>query len=272
MRGLDVQGSYSPTGATLPVAYEQPRSFLGAPWLGSGFYWSGGDGGTLDGTISYGADGRPAGEFDLPLRSHRTVEARFSGEVPLALDAAVKTAGGGRVLALRNGMGLKVRDLCIVEGDRAFFPGDLAPGAAAEVDLASVKWARFAGDARLPDPFTQGGGGFFSQDQYGGRFGRGGGEQFVPLGPTEAADQAARVLMARAAMGVSLAGLSPTGFRGQVRALGRQGLDLSRPILEGRLLVMGWCDGDPVGALPPGRNLRSSVVVVRRVLPAEEGK
>jgi hypothetical protein len=86
------------------------------------------------------------------------------------------------------------------------------------------------------------------------------------------AAQAARIRMARAALGVSLSGLSPTSFRGRERSLGRQGLDLSRPVLEGRILVMGWCDGDPVGALPPGRNLRSTVVVVRRVLPAEEGR
>ncbi len=274
VRGLDVAGAYSPTGATLPVAYEQPRSFLGAPWIGSGFFWSGGDGGTLDGTISYGPDGRPAGAFDLPLRSHRTVQARFSGEIPLGLDAALKTAGGARILSIRNGLRLRIRDLCVVQEGGVHFPGDLEPGAALDVDLADrarVQWKTAFSDPRLPDAFGSNGG-FFVQDQYGGRFGRGGNDQFVPAGPTEAEDGAARVLMARAAMGVSLAGLSAGGVRGQSRALGRQGLDLSRPVREGRTLVMGWCDGDPAGVLPPGRNMRSSVVVVRRVLPEEEGK
>jgi hypothetical protein len=137
-----------------------------------------------------------------------------------------------------------------VEGDRVRFPGDLAPGAAEEVDLAAGKGTLLGNDPRIPDPYTQADG-FFSQEGY-NRFGRGSNDQFVPADASEEAAAAARTRMARAALGVSLAGISSTSARGQSRSLGRH--------------------GDPVGALPPGRNVRSTVVVVRRVLPAEEGR
>jgi hypothetical protein len=275
VRGIDVVGAYSPTGSSFSLAFPWPRAVLGSPWIGSGMAGSGADEGSLDGTVLYGGDGRPAGEFSLPLRSHRPVQARFSGEVPLSLDAAVRTAGDRRVLALRNGLGRQVRDLCILRSDakgtRAFFPGDLAPGASTEVDLAAARWIPAVPDLRLTDPFSQGAG-FFFRDPWRGRFARTGfGDQFVPRDASEEASAEARERMARAAQGVTLAGLFPSGSRGLSRGLGRQGLDLSRALREGRIVVAGWCDGDPLGALPPGRNMRSTVVVVRRVLPAEEG-
>jgi hypothetical protein len=259
LRGLDFTGAYSPAGTTLEVAYDVPRSFVAAPWLGGGYSFGGGEAGSLDGTVEIGPDGRPAGAFDLPLRSHRTIEARFSGEVPLALDARLKTAGGRQVLSIRNGLRLPVNDLCIVRGGRVMFPGNLAPGSAVEVDLAKGPWLRLGGNPTLPNPFQQDLG-FFK------------GSQFVPADDTEAANAAAREAMARAAMGASLAGLGGTGPTGETRVLGRHGLDLSRQAKEGRTLVMGWCDGDPLGGLPAWKAIRSAAVVVRRVLPAEEGK
>jgi hypothetical protein len=272
VRGIDVLGAYSPIGTTLPMTYGEPRSFLAAPWIGSGS-WMGGEEGSLDGTVAYGPDGRPEGRFELPLRAHRTVQARFSGEVPTSLDGTIRRAGGGRVVALRNGLRLPVRDLCVVADGRVRFLGDLAPGGAVEVDLGKDKGDPVGNDPRLPGPQVEGRGFFGGHDQWRGRFGRDGADLFVPRDGTDQAAAEARILMARASMGVSLGRLaSEAPFQGQTRSLARQGLDLSRAVREGRVLVMGWCDGDPLGILPPGRNMKSSVVVVRRVLPAEEAK
>ena len=274
VRGIDVVGTYSPAGTTLEVAYEQPRSFLAAPWLGSGSAYGGRDGGSLDGRVAVGPDGRPAGAFDLPLRYHRTVEARFSGGVPLALDASVKRTSAGRMLEVRNGLKVRVRDAVAVvdsesSGPRSYSLGDVAPGGTVQANLDGPRSAAVGTSSLFPEPFQQAGGLF---NQSWGPWGSGS-DQFAPVDGTEEADEEARTRMAHAAMGASLAGLSPGGEGGgRARILGRHGLDVSRLVLDGRVLVMGWCDEDPLGNLPAWRNVRSTAAVVRRLLPAEEAR
>jgi hypothetical protein len=173
-------------------------------------------------------------------------------------------------VSIHNALKLPIRDLClvrenVVRGCDVTFPGDLAPGARIEVPLppAGKIWQRLGAHAVLPDPFDQNGGLFARQ---------GGAGPFVPADDTDRANAEARERMARAAMGAALAGLFRQGATASTRILARQGLDLSAGVSDGRILVMGWCDGDPLGGLPTSRNVRSSVVVVRRLLPAEEGK
>jgi hypothetical protein len=266
LRGLDILGTYSPTGTTLPVAYEQPRSFADAPWMGTGGMAGVSDAGALDGVVEIGGDGRPALAVDVPLRSHRTVEGRFSGEVPIALDATVKKVGGHQVLQVRNGLPRRVRDLVVVwdrfgSGKaRAHSVGDLERNGAIDVDLDAGTWVPPAETGVLPDPFHDGA----------GLFSGGGPEQFVPSDETEDENDRARTRMARAAMGASLG--EAVAFGAPTRAtrpLTRHGLDLSRQLREGRILVLGWCEGDPLGNLPVWRVARSTAVVVRRVVPAE---
>ncbi len=283
MRGLDFLGAYSPTGTTLQVSYDQPREFIESPWLGSGAaFFDQGEGRTLSGSLAFGPDGRCAAAVDVPLRSQRTVQGRFSGEIPLALYAAVRSRDGSRVLEVRNGFKVRVRDLVLVEGDRARFLGDLEPGGRTEADLAAPGWtALSAGDDRLPSPY--GPGGLFT-----GRGGQwrgtgppiyfGSGEDgFVPPDDSEAAKAEARRGIARAAMGASLTGRTAAGTPvtdRQIRVLARQGIDLSRQVGEGRPVLLGWCEADPLGGLPGGAEAESTVVVVRRVLPmpgSEEG-
>jgi hypothetical protein len=268
VRGLDISGAYSPTGTTLEMAYDQPRSFMGAPWLGGGTGYGPGDAGSLDGSVEIGPDGRPSASFDLPLRSHRTIQARFSGDVPQSLDASVRTEGASRTLTVRNGLRLVVHDLCIVRGRKVCYPGELAAGGRLDVPLEGKGWQNLGGGPLLPDPFDQGSG-MFSESGYGPSGGSG---QFVPADESERENAGARERMARAAMGATLSGILSPPASGRTRVLARQGLDLSAQALEGRILVMGWCEGDPLGGLPAWRDLRSSAVVVRRLLPAEEGK
>jgi hypothetical protein len=278
VRGLDLAGSYSPTGTTLEVSYDQPRAFMGAPWLASGSLYGGGEAGSLDGVVVLGADGRPAGAFDLPLRSHRTVQSRFSGDVPQSLDASIRTDKGRRSVAIHNALRLPVHDLCIVRqnasGLRAVhLHGELLAGGKIDVPLppeGARQWQTLGPGGSLPDPFEQSAG-LFGQAGY-GPFGRSGGSQFVPVDDTDEQNAAARQRMAHAAMGASLGALYARGATWKTRILARQGLDVSGGVAEGRILVMGWCDADPLGGLPTSRNNRSSVVVVRRLLPAEEGK
>jgi hypothetical protein len=273
VRGLDFSGSYSPTGTTLEVAYDLPRSFLGPTWLGGGAWWGGGDQGSLDGAVELGADGRPAGAFDLPLRSHRTVQARFSGEVPQSLSATVVRSGGAPAVEVHNTLGVRLRDAWVVHGRLARSLGNLEKDARVRVEIGQGPWIPLGSHPDLPNPY----GGTPGQPLFqGGPYsfgpGRGGADVFVPEGPDAGSEDRARAAVARAVMGASVAGMFGPDLTGPTRILGRHGLDLSRPLREGRILVMGWCDADPLGALPEWRKPRSTTVVVRRVLPAEEGR
>jgi hypothetical protein len=155
-----------------------------------------------------------------------------------------------------------VNDLCVVRRGKVLYPGPLGAGSTVELDLGTAPWQRPGGNPALPVPGRQ----------EGTLFGQGVQGQFVPADETDQANAEARTAMARAAMGASLTGLLGSGTTGQARVLARHGLDLSRQAREGRTLVMGWCDGDPLGGLPAWKAIRSAAVVVRRVLPAEEGK
>jgi hypothetical protein len=273
LRGLDFLGSYSPTGTTLEIAYDQPRSFLGSPWvLGEGGSFMAREGG-LDGEVLVGPDGRPAGAFSVPLRSQRTVQARFSGEVPAALDAAVRVRDGVRTLEVANGFRVPLRDVTIVafSGGRARLSeiGGLRPGERTERDLAGVdRWPVLEPEGRLPDPCRSGRGLFGGSRQWGG----GDLDQFTPADAGEEAAADARTAIARAGMAASLASLFPGGSPGPApgRDLARKGIDLSPALEEGRILVLAWCDGDPLGTLPAWDSVRSTAAVVRRLVTAEE--
>lgn len=265
VRGLDLLGSYSPTGNNLDAAWDAPRSVVAFPWLGSGSSWGGpGESGGAEGLVTLAPDGRPSVSVEVPLRSHRTVQARFSTEVPAALGGAVRRREGGAVLEVVNGLRLPVHEVHVVWGDRVAVLGEMAAGDRVEVPLdgAAASWRSVGGLATLPTPI--GGQWSFFGDA----------DAFAPRGDGEEDFQAARVSMARAAAGASFASLlaeeGRTGSR-MARVLARQGLDLSRQAVEGRPVVVGWCDGDPLGVLPFDGDVASSVVVVRRVLPHAEG-
>jgi hypothetical protein len=272
LRGTDIVGTYTPIGTTLRVAYDQPRSFVGALWLAGGSYDHSDDSASsLDGVVHHGPDGRPEGLLDLPLRSHRTVQVRFSGEVPSSLDATIRRAGAKRTIEIRNGFKVRVRDLVVIDGDRMAFPGDLEPGGKVALDMAGQGWTRVASEARLADPLS--GEGLFSGSSGVGWTRGNGALQFVPADQSEGEAGAARARLARAIQGASVGGLLSGGASatsGKSRMLSRHGIDLSQSVREGRPLVMGWCDSDPTGTLPAGRKVLSTAVVVRRLLPAEE--
>jgi hypothetical protein len=273
VRGIDLLGAYSPVGRTLEVTPGALRSLVAAPWISasnSAFE----EGGGLKGVVVHAPDGRPTAAVDIPLRSFRAIQTRFSAEVPAGLDADVVGRGGGRRVRIVNRLAVRVRDLCLVDlgpdGDpRASAVGDLDPGATVEVDPATATRVAIGGDTRLPDPFESGGG-LFSRS-----FGGWGSDEdaFVPRGETEEALDAARAAVGRAILGASLAGVRGSGEPRQARLLARHGIDLSRAVREGRPVLLGWCHGDPVpGLLPDPGSLRSTVTVVRRVLPAEEAR
>jgi len=219
--------------------------------------------------VELGPDGRPTLAVDVPLRSHRTIQARFSGEIPSGFDADVKRKGEGRVLHVHNGLPRRLRDLVVVRAGpdgRAQFRslGNLEVNGTVEADLGPGSWSPLS--SPLVDPFNDAAG-LFSRG--GGPFA--GGAQFAPADDTEAADTDARERMARAALGASVADLFNPGNRRSGRTLARHGIDLSGPVREGRILLAGWCDGDPLGNLPSWRNVKSTAVVVRRLIPAEGG-
>jgi hypothetical protein len=269
LRGTDLFGTYTPIGTTLHVAYDQPRSFLGSLWLAGGSYDTGMEaGGFLDGVVALAPDGRPEGAFDLPLRAHRSVQARFSGELPTSLDASIRRAGGKRQLEIRNGFKVRVRDLVVIDGERMAFPGDLEPDGKTVLDLDGAGWTRVASEARLVDP--RAGEGLFTGTTNAWQRG---GTQFVPAEKSDEEDAAVRTRLARAIQGASVGAMlaeSAAGTSGKTRMLARHGLDLSLAVRDGRVLVMGWCDSDPLGTLPAAKTVLSTAVVVRRLLPAEE--
>ena len=258
-RGLDFLGTYSPTGTSLEASWDAPRSFVAFPWLGSGTGYGGqGDSGGLEGLARIAPDGRPSALVDVPLRSHRTVQARFSGTVPAALSTSLHEGEGGTTLSITNGFRIPVHDLQVAWGRSVTSLGDLAPGDHVELPLAAKGqgWSRLKASGFLPQPLG-GGGGFF-----------GGEDDFVPRDGTPEAVEASRRAMSRAGAGATfttlLAREGRTGGR-LARALARQGIDLSRQALEGRPVLVCWCDADPLGILPEARDVDSTVVVVRSV-------
>ena len=276
VRGLDFLGTYSPIGRTLEVRWPAPRSFVSGPWASpAGWQWGmgGGMAGSLAGSVQFSPDGRPTAMVDIPLRSYRTIQARFSGEVASSLDADILVKDGQRILRATNRLKRKVRDLWAVEpGSGGTFTarplGDLEAGATAEFTLARIQGSVVGQTPGLPDPF-QDGAGLYNRNSGGW----GDGDAFVPQDSTAAAQGRAREAVARALLGASVGGLKARAETRAVRSVARQGLDVSRGVREGRVLLMGWCDGDPVGdLLPDDGDLRSTVVAVRRLLPAEEAK
>ena len=277
VRGLDFLGTYSPVGRTLELGWPAPRSFVAGPWLSpAGWQWGLGSGmaGTLAGRVAFSPDGRPAATVDIPLRSYRTVQARFSGEVPASLDADLSVRDGERILRVTNRLKRRVRDLWAVEpGSGGTYTarqlGHLDAGGTAEFPLARMAGGVVGQSGELPDPF-QDANGLFVRNA--GGWGEGA-DAFVPADGSAAAQESAREAAARALLGASVGGLRSRAESRAVRFVARQGLDLSRGVREGRVLLMGWCDGDPVGdLLPDDGDLRSAVVVVRRLLPAEEAR
>jgi hypothetical protein len=277
VRGLDFLGTYSPVGRSLEVQWPAPRSFVSGPWASpSGWQWNMGSGmsGSLAGRVDFSPDGRPAVAVDIPLRSYRTIQARFSGEVATSLDADISNRDGNRVLRVTNRLKRKVRDLWAVEpGSGGPFTarrlGEIEPGATAEFVLARVQGGVVGQVPDLPDPFGDHDG-LYSRTS--GAWG-GDGDAFVPTDNSSAAQERARQAVGRALLGASVGGLRSRSESRAARGVCRQGLDLSRGVREGRVLLMGWCDGDPVGGLlPDDGDLRSTVVAVRRLLPAEEAR
>ncbi|HEU4394508.1 MAG TPA: hypothetical protein VFS92_03020, partial [Planctomycetota bacterium] len=276
VRGLDFLGTYSPVGRTLEVRWPAPRSFVSGPWASpAGWQWGmgGGMAGSLAGSVEFAPDGRPSATVDIPLRSYRTIQARFSGEVASSLDADILLRDGQRILRATNRLKRKVRDLWAVEpGTGGTFTarllGDLEAGATAEYTLARIPGSVVGQTPGLPDPF-QDAAGLYSRNTAGW----GDGDAFVPQGSSEAAQDRARAAVAKALLGASVGGLDSRAETRSVRSVARQGLDISRGVREGRVLLMGWCDGDPVGGLlPDDGDLKSTVVAVRRLLPAEEAR
>jgi hypothetical protein len=267
VRGLDFLGTYSPVGRTLEVAPGAPRSLVASPWLSTST-WNADKTGSATGRVVHAPDGRPTAFVDVPLRSFRAVQTRFSGEVAASLEAERLVRGERRVLRVVNRLKARVRDLRFVAEEGRGLPvaralGDLDPGAALEIDLGRVAGVTPGSGVGLPDPFEDGSG-LFGQ-------GWGGDDAFVPADASEGAADAARSAVGRALLGASLAGLGAVGERRVLRNLSRQGLDLSRAVRGGGALVMGWCDADPLGGIFPGDgSARSTVVAVRRLLPAEE--
>ena len=277
VRGLDFLGTYSPVGRTLEVRWPAPRSFVSGPWASpAGWQWGmgGGMAGSLAGSVDFSPDGRPSATVDIPLRSYRTIQARFSGEVASSLDADILVRDGQRFLRATNRLKRKVRDMWAVEpGTGGTFTarrlGDLEAGGTAEYALAQIPGSVVGQTSMLPDPF-QDGGGLYSRNT--GAWG-GDGDAFVPTDSSTAAQERAREAVAKALLGASVGGLRSRAETRSVRSVARQGLDISRGVREGRVLLMGWCDGDPVGdLLPDDGDLRSTVVAVRRLLPAEEAR
>jgi len=264
VRGLDLLGTYSPVGRTLEVPVEAPRGFVAGPWLSPhGAAYD--EGGEIEGRVVHAPDGRPTAFVDVPLRAFRAVQTRFSGEVAASLEAGFTDREDRTRLRVVNRTRRPVRDLCYVgplEGGvhRTRKLGDLEPGGAIEVDVGKAE------SFPLTDPF---------QDAQGLFAGSGvlGDDPFVPRDSTEEAEASARTAVARALLGASVGGLRADGESRTTRLLARHGLDLTRAVREGRPLVMGWCDGDPIGGmLLDGGSVRSTVVVVRRLLPAKEAR
>ncbi|MHC4821003.1 MAG: hypothetical protein ACYTDX_04715, partial [Planctomycetota bacterium] len=272
MRGLDIVGTYSPTGTTVDVSYDTDHAFIEAPWFGLGSYsWTNTSGSAIEAAIRYGQDGRPQASVDVPLRSHRTVSARWSKEVPVALDARVVEKDGKRTLEVHNGLPVRIRDLVYVEGKHRKALWDVLEPGDKRHELLPWENGKASPEADfpyLPDRIAApwGGEGLFAGAT---NYGRGTSEYFVPQRPDDDANEFVRKRMAWAAMGVTFAGQGAKNAATQrpARVLARQGLDLSNAAGEGRGILLGWCDRDPTGVLPSDGNFDSTVVVVRRILP-----